>query len=123
MMSSLDLKVELTIEGDWFWLIDWLSKKGDICCYLFKLYNLIVDLQNVTYWYSLWVRGFYDLVFLEVYAGWFKGSSIYTQVGFIEVVYTFWHMIFEVEVGSGCWCSVLGSDLCTGYSDLSIQVD
>ena len=45
------------------------------------------------------------------------------KIGFIKVAYTFWHMIFEVAVGSSCWCSVLGSDLCTGYSDLSVPVD
>lgn len=31
----------------------------------------------------------YDSVSLEVYIGWAKRSSVYTQVGFIEVVYTF----------------------------------
>ena len=32
-------------------------------------------------------------------------------------------MNFEVTIGSGCWCGVLGSDLCTSYSDLPILVD
>ena len=32
-------------------------------------------------------------------------------------------MTFEVIVSFGCWCNVLGSGLCTGYSDLSILVD
>ena len=37
-------------------------------------------------------------------------------------MYTFWHVPFEVTVSSGCWCSVLGSDLCTGYNDPSVPV-
>ena len=32
-------------------------------------------------------------------------------------------MPFEVTISSGCWCSVLGSDLCTSYSDLFVPVD
>ena len=32
-------------------------------------------------------------------------------------------MIFEVIFGSSFWCSVLGSNLCTGYIDQSIPVD
>lgn len=32
-------------------------------------------------------------------------------------------MPFEVTIISSWWCSVLGSYLCTGYIDLSIQVD
>ena len=32
-------------------------------------------------------------------------------------------MTFEVTVSSDCWCSVLGSYLCTGYSDMSVPVD
>ena len=69
------------------------------------------------------VQKFYDLVSLEVCAGWVTESSVYMEVGFIEVAYAFWHMIFEVAVGSGYLDSVLGSDLCTGYNDLFVPID
>ena len=48
------------------------------------------------------VQKFYDSVSLEVYTGWVTESSVYMQVGFIEIAYTFWHMIFEFAVGLGC---------------------
>ena len=37
-------------------------------------------------------------------------------------VYTLIHG-FEVTTGSEWWCSVLGSDLCIGYSDMSVPAD
>lgn len=45
---------------------------------------------------------FYDLVSLEVYIGWAKGSSVYTKVGFIEEAYIFCQMTFDVTIGNGC---------------------
>jgi len=32
-------------------------------------------------------------------------------------------MIFEVGVGSGCWCSVLSSVMSTSYSGMVVLVD
>ena len=31
----------------------------------------------------------YDSVTLDIYTGWVKGSSVYMQVGFSKVAYTF----------------------------------
>lgn len=68
------------------------------------------------------VQRLYDSVSLEVYAGWVKEIPVHMQFGFTEVAYTFRHMIFEVVVGYDCWCSVLGSALCSGDSDLTVQI-
>ena len=37
-------------------------------------------------------------------------------------VYTLMH-VFEVIASFEWWCNILGSDLCTGYNDLSVPVD
>jgi len=69
------------------------------------------------------VHMFYDSLSLEVYAGWARGSSVYTHTSLIEEAYTFWHMPFEVTISFGCRCRVLGLDLCTGYNNLSVPFD
>jgi len=101
------------------WLTDW-ERRVILVAICFELCNMIIDLHLLP---QFVVHRFYDSVSLEVYAGWAKGSSVYTQVFFIKVAYTFWHMNFEVTVSSGCWCNVLGSYLCTGYNDLSVPID
>ena len=42
----------------------------------------------------------YDSVSLEIYLGWVKGSSVYTQVRFHQLAYTLMHD-FEVATSSG----------------------
>lgn len=69
------------------------------------------------------VQRFYDSVSSEVYIGWEEGNSVYMQFCFINRAYAFWNVPFKVTVSSGCWCIVLGSYLCTSYSDLFVPVD
>lgn len=69
------------------------------------------------------IKKFYVSVVLKVHVGLVKGSSVYMEVGFSEVVYSFWCMIFKVTTGSGWWYRFLGSAQCSGYNDLTVHIN
>lgn len=70
-------------------MIDLLSEKGDHCCYLVRNLYFESKSSECLSLAQFLVQKFYDSVSLEVYVGWIKGSSVYTQVGFMKLAYTF----------------------------------